>query len=102
MGRGARRGPLGLAYGPDAGAAGDARRGVAAPELRGAAFGLFNLVGGVATLLASLLAGVLWDSYGAVATFLASAGFALLALAALALTHRLAPALGAPLERERP
>jgi MFS family permease len=69
---------------------------VAAPELRGTAFGLFNLVGGVATLLASLLAGALWDSYGAVATFLASAGFALLALAALALTHRLAPALGAP------
>ena len=69
---------------------------VAAPELRGTAFGLFNLVGGVATLLASLLAGALWDSYGAAATFLASAGFALLALAALALTHRLAPALGAP------
>jgi MFS family permease len=69
---------------------------VAAPELRGTAFGLFNLVGGVATLLASLLAGALWDSYGAAATFLASAGFALLALAALALTHRIAPALGAP------
>ena len=69
---------------------------VAAPELRGTAFGLFNLVGGVATLLASLLAGALWDSYGATATFLASAGCALLALAALALTHRLAPALGAP------
>ena len=69
---------------------------VAAPELRGTAFGLYNLVGGVATLLASLLAGALWDSYGAAATFLASAGFALLALAALALTHRIAPALGAP------
>ena len=69
---------------------------VAASELRGTAFGLFNLVGGVATLLASLLAGALWDSYGAAATFLASAGFALLALAALALTHRIAPALGAP------
>ena len=69
---------------------------VAASELRGTAFGLYNLVGGVATLLASLLAGALWDSYGAAATFLASAGFALLALAALALTHRIAPALGAP------
>lgn len=69
---------------------------VAAPELRGTAFGLFNLVGGVATLLASFLAGALWDSYGAAATFLASAGFALLALAALALTHHIAPALGAP------
>ncbi len=69
---------------------------VADPELRGTAFGLFNLVGGVGTLLASLLAGALWDGYGASATFLASAGFALLGLAALALTHRLAPGLGAP------
>ncbi len=69
---------------------------VAEPELRGTAFGLFNLIGGLATLFASLLAGALWDSYGAVATFLASAGFALLALAALVLTHYVAPALGAP------
>jgi MFS family permease len=69
---------------------------VAAPELRGTAFGLFNLTGGVATLLASLLAGALWDGFGAAATFLASAGFSLLALGALAATHRIAPTLGAP------
>ena len=69
---------------------------VAEPELRGTAFGLFNLVGGVGALLASLLAGALWDGYGAAATFLTSAGFALLGLAALALTHRLSPGLGAP------
>lgn len=37
----------------------------AAPaDLRGTAFGLFNLVSGVAMLLASVLAGLLWDGCG--------------------------------------
>jgi MFS family permease len=49
-----------------------------APErLRGSAFGIFNLVSGVALLLASVIAGVLWSAYGAQATFIAGAGFAL-------------------------
>ncbi len=47
--------------------------------LRGSAFGLFNLATGVAMLAASIIAGLLWDSAGARATFLAGAGFALLA-----------------------
>ena len=63
----------------------------APPELRGTAFGLFNLVSGLAMLAASSIAGLLWDGLGAAATFLAGAGFAtttLLALAAWTLLHR--------------
>lgn len=45
-------------------------------ELRGTAFGLYNLVTGVALLLASVIAGALWQAYGAQATFLGGAGFA--------------------------
>ena len=48
----------------------------AAPtHLRGTAFGLFNLASGLALLAASVLAGVLWDRFGAPATFLAGAAF---------------------------
>lgn len=47
-------------------------------DLRGTAFGLFNLVSGVAMLLASAIAGLLWEQLGSQATFLAGAGFALL------------------------
>lgn len=51
------------------------------PErLRGTAFGLFNLVTGAAMLIASVLAGVLWDSVGSSGTFIAGAVFGLLAL----------------------
>ncbi len=42
-------------------------------ELRGTAFGVFNLVTGVALLLASAVAGALWDGIGPQATFLAGA-----------------------------
>ena len=53
----------------------------AAPaDLRGTAYGFFNLLSGVAMLLASALAGLLWDRLGAAATFYAGAGFSLLAL----------------------
>jgi MFS family permease len=45
-------------------------------DLRGTAFGVFNLVSGVALLVASVLAGALWDSIGAPATFVAGAGLA--------------------------
>lgn len=56
-----------------------------APEdLRGTAFGFFNLVSGVAMLAASVVAGLLWERLGAATTFLAGAGFAGAALAALA------------------
>ncbi|MCK9261142.1 MAG: MFS transporter [Azoarcus sp.] len=51
-------------------------------ELRGTAYGFFNLVSGLAMLLASVLAGLLWEMRGAQWTFIAGAGFALLALLA--------------------
>jgi MFS family permease len=44
--------------------------------LRGTAFGVFNLASGVAMLLASVVAGVIWDSLGAPVTFYAGAVFA--------------------------
>jgi len=53
-------------------------------RLLGTAFGIFNLVGGGATLLASVIAGALWSEYGAQAAFLAGAGFAALAALGLA------------------
>jgi MFS family permease len=52
----------------------------APPELRGTAFGMFNLVSGFALLAASIIAGALWDVIGPQATFLAGAAFTALAL----------------------
>jgi MFS family permease len=52
-------------------------------ELRGTAFGIFNVAGGCALLLASVIAGTLWSTFGAPATFLAGAAFAILALLGL-------------------
>jgi MFS family permease len=45
-------------------------------ELRGTAFGIFNLIGGVALLFASVVAGSLWELVGPSATFIAGAAFA--------------------------
>ncbi len=54
----------------------------AAPsELRGTAFGIFNLVSGGALLLASVIAGSLWSAFGAAAAFIAGASFAAIAAA---------------------
>lgn len=50
------------------------------PSLRGTAFGVFNLVSGIAMLLASATAGWLWQTVGASATFIAGAVFASLTL----------------------
>ncbi|WP_066265660.1 MFS transporter [Hydrogenophaga palleronii] len=47
-------------------------------ELRGTAFGMFHLLTGVALLLASLIAGALWDAFGFQATFAVGAGCAAL------------------------
>ena len=52
-------------------------------ELSGTAFGIFNLAIGVAMLLASVIAGALWDAVGPRGTFAAGAGFAVLALVGL-------------------
>ncbi len=48
-------------------------------ELRGTAYGYFYLVTGLAMLPASMFAGILWDTAGPQATFLAGAAFAVLA-----------------------
>jgi len=48
-------------------------------ELRGTAYGLFNGAVGVAAFPASLLAGLLWDRYGAPAPFLLGGALALVA-----------------------
>jgi MFS family permease len=47
---------------------------VAEPKQRGTAFGVFNLVTGLALLVASALAGALWDAGGARLAFVAGAG----------------------------
>jgi len=62
-------------------------------ELRATSFGAFWFVTGIANLLASLGAGLLWDREGSAATFITSAGVAAMALAMLSLL---------PPERRRP
>lgn len=60
-----------------------------APEdFRGTAFGLFNLVTGLSMLVASAIAGLLWDQLGASATFYAGALFSVLALMGLKVFSR--------------
>lgn len=49
-------------------------------EVRGTAFGVFGLVSGMALLSASVLAGWLWQSFGASATFFGGAFIAVLTL----------------------
>ncbi len=57
---------------------------VAPADLRGTAYGLFNLLSGGATLVASVVAGLLWDRFGAPATFIAGAGFSAVTLVVIA------------------
>jgi len=62
-------------------------------HLRGTAFGFFNLASGIAMLIASVLAGLLWDRLGAGVTFYAGAVFCAAALLMLALRSRRLPAV---------
>ncbi|HLP97358.1 MAG TPA: MFS transporter [Sideroxyarcus sp.] len=48
-------------------------------DLRGTAYGVFNLMSGLAMLVASVLAGLLWDKLGASFTFYAGAMFCVIA-----------------------
>ena len=57
-------------------------------DLLGTAYGFFNLVSGVALLVASALAGLLWDVAGAAVTFVAGGVFCGVALLALLATRR--------------
>lgn len=52
----------------------------APPELRGTAYGVYNLTTGFALLLASVIAGALWDLAGPQSTYLAGAAFTLVTL----------------------
>jgi MFS family permease len=53
-------------------------------DLRGTAYGFFNLVSGVAMLVASVLAGLLWEAAGPASTFYGGALFCVLAVGVLA------------------
>ena len=66
----------------------------APPELRGTAFGMFNLLSGLSLMVASVLAGELWERIGPQGTFLAGAVLTVLALAGLAAARRIAPEVG--------
>jgi len=57
-------------------------------KLVGTGFGIFNLVSGIALLLASVIAGSLWNSLGPSATFLAGAVFTTIAAVGLAVAAR--------------
>lgn len=64
----------------------------AAPiDRRGNAFGFFGLVSGIVLLIASLVAGALWDRIGAPATFYTGASFAALGVLGLLLQLRTTP-----------
>lgn len=64
-------------------------------DLRGTAYGFFNLVSGLALLVASTLAGLLWAGLGAEVAFYAGAAFCSLALAVLAASPALQKAQSA-------
>ena len=52
-------------------------------DLRGTAYGFFNLMSGLAMLAASVVAGLLWQYWGPAWTFGAGAMFSAVAMAAL-------------------
>ncbi|TDG02804.1 MFS transporter [Paraburkholderia guartelaensis] len=54
-------------------------------HLRGTAFGLFNLLGGIVTLVSSVIAGQLWERLGAATTFYAGAAFSVVTVVLLVL-----------------
>ncbi|MGE8101367.1 MFS transporter [Pseudomonas fluorescens] len=54
-------------------------------ELKGTAFGIFNLLSGICLLIASVLAGWLWQTVGAQSTFITGAVLAALAMLLLLL-----------------
>ncbi|OIR14701.1 inner membrane transport protein YajR [mine drainage metagenome] len=63
-------------------------------DMRGTAYGFFNLTSGLAMLFASVLAGLIWDRLGASFTFYAGAFFCLIAALALAWKHVMARRAG--------
>jgi MFS family permease len=53
-------------------------------DLRGTAYGFFNLMSGIAMLIASVVAGLIWDQLGANYTFYAGAIFCMIVLIVIA------------------
>ena len=70
--------------------------GSAPANMRGTAFGVFNLVCGIALLIASGLAGWLWDAFGPRFTFYAGATFTVIAWIGFLRYGRRAAALPSP------
>ncbi|WP_336622834.1 MFS transporter, partial [Staphylococcus epidermidis] len=66
---------------------------------RGTAYGLFNLLSAGALLLASGIAGVLWDQFGPKLTFIASAAFSLAGLLVLGLVYGFKRQLFGPVDQ---
>jgi MFS family permease len=65
----------------------------ASPDaIRASAFGIFNFVSGIVLLIASVVAGYLWDAIGPAATFLAGAAFTAVGLIGIAVL----PTIGTP------
>ena len=60
-------------------------------DLRGTAFGVFNLASGVAMLVASVIAGGLWDAFGPKMTFLTGAAFSVVSFTGFAITRARSP-----------
>jgi MFS family permease len=54
-------------------------------DLRGTAYGFFNLMSGIAMLIASVVAGLIWDQFGANYTFYAGAIFCMIVLLVIAI-----------------
>ena len=65
--------------------------GTAPEHLRGSAFGMFSVVSGIVLLIASVLAGALWEHVSPAATFIAGGVIGIVALAGLPFTPHVAP-----------
>lgn len=63
----------------------------APPHLRGTTFGILNLVTGLAALVGNVVAGLLWDTMSASATFLTGAGIAAVAGIGIVMLQRRYP-----------
>jgi hypothetical protein len=61
--------------------------------LRATSFGVFNFVSGIALLLASIIAGTLWEIAGPYATFIAGAAFTAIGLFGTAAAFAINPTI---------
>jgi MFS family permease len=71
---------LGRAYGNDQGLLAAMIAKTAPADLRGTAYGIFSMISGVGLLIASVVAGFIWETWGAEYTFYTGAVICLLTL----------------------